>query len=269
MNNSSEIDTPNGINIRPSSNLIKVVLASIVILAWIVLWWLEQSQYGSMFHRHPGEGGHGHHAHVSAWFSSITFLIGWLLMTIAMMLPTTAPLINLFCRMVSPRIQARLLVVLLLSGYLLSWLAFGVAALGLIWTIEQILANNSLLQVWAWSAGLFLLAGAFQFSKLKYACLEMCRTPLGFIFSHWHGKRELFEAFNIGWQHGVFCVGCCWALMLLMFAVSTASLGWMLLLAFVMAIEKNAPWGKKLSRPLGLVLIIIAIGIVSFNFSSW
>ena len=255
----------NGTNLRPSRNLLTVVLGSMVILAWFVLWWLEQSQFASMFHRHPGEGGHGHQGHVPAWLTSITFLMGWLLMTIAMMLPTTVPLINMFRSMVASRERARFLLFLLLSGYLLAWLVFGVIALGLTSGIEHALASNLLPQIWVWSAGLFLLAGAFQFSRLKYACLDMCRTPLGFILSHWHGRRELSEAFNIGWQHGVFCVGCCWALMLLMFAVSTKSLGWMLLLALVMAIEKNAPWGRKLTRPLGLILIIIGILIVLYN----
>ena len=258
-------------NIRPSRNLVTIVLGSIVVLAWIVLWWLEQSPYGSIFHNHNGGSGHDHHGQMPSWLLSVAFLVGWLLMTIAMMLPTTVPLINLFSRMVAPRDQARLLVLLLLSGYLTAWLLFGVAALGLIWGIEQVQTSRVLpqvTQVWVWSAGLFLLAGTFQFSKLKYACLDMCRTPLGFILSHWHGRSERTEAFNIGWRHGLFCVGCCWALMLLMFAVSTTSLGWMLLLALVMAIEKNAPWGRRLSRPLGLVLILTAIGIWVYHLSN-
>ncbi|WP_281560678.1 DUF2182 domain-containing protein [Thalassomonas sp. RHCl1] len=235
-------------------------------LSWIVLWYLEQSPYGFLFHNHGGDA-HAHHGHVPAWLSSVAFLAGWLLMTIAMMLPTTVPLINLFRRMTASRKQSRYLLLLLLSGYLLAWLGFGVLALALIWGLEQIPGGRQMQQTWGWSAGLFLLAGAFQFSKVKYACLDMCRTPLGFLMSHWHGKNDRREAFNIGWQHGLFCVGCCWALMLLMFAVSAANLSWMLLLAFIMAIEKNAAWGQKLGRPLGLLLIVTAIGISLYHLT--
>ena len=141
------------------------------------------------------------------------------------------------------------------------------AALGLLWGIDQALESIIFSQAWVWGAGLFLLAGAFQFSALKYACLDKCRTPLGFLLSHWHGRRELSEALNIGWRHGVFCVGCCWALMLLMFAVGTTSLGWMLLLALVMATEKNAPWGRRLGRPLGVALLGVGVGLGIYNLT--
>ncbi len=116
-------------------------------------------------------------------------------------------------------------------------------------------------------AGLFMLAGAFQFSALKYACLDKCRSPLGFLLSHWHGKSEVAEALNIGWRHGVFCVGCCWALMLLMFAVGTASLAWMLMLAVIMAVEKNVSWGRRLGRPLGVVLLGVGVGLGIYNLT--
>jgi len=242
------------------------VLGSLVVLSWFVLWYLEQSPYGALFHNHGGSGHH-HHGHMPVWVSSVAFLAGWLLMTIAMMLPTTVPLINLFRRMLTSRRHSGYLLMLLLTGYLLAWLGFGVGALLLLWGMEQIPGGSQILQSWVFSAGLFLVAGAFQFSKIKYACLDMCRTPLGFLMSHWHGKNAGQEAFNIGWRHGLFCIGCCWALMLLMFAVGSANLSWMLVLAFVMAIEKNAPWGRKLGRPLGVVLIVTAIAISAYHLA--
>ncbi len=250
---------------RPPRSLLLPVLGSIVVLAWIALWWLEQSPYGWLFHRHGGGAEYAHHGQTLGWLSAAAFLVGWLLMTVAMMLPTTVPLVSLFRRMVARRAHAPLLLSLLLVGYLTAWLAFGVAALGLLWSIDQALANTIMSQAWVWGAGLFLLAGAFQFSALKYACLDKCRTPLGFLLSHWHGRSEFSEALNIGWRHGGFCVGCCWALMLLMFAVGTTSLGWMLVLALVMAIEKNAPWGRRLGRPLGVVLLSVGVGIGLYN----
>jgi predicted metal-binding membrane protein len=238
-------------------------LGGIVMLAWITLWWLEQSPYGWLFHRHGGVA----HGQTLGWFYAGAFLLGWLLMSVAMMLPTTVPLVRLFRRMIARQAHAPFLILLLLAGYLTAWLAFGAVALGLLWAVDQTLANAILPQAWVWGAGLFLLAGAFQFSPLKYACLDKCRTPLGFLLSHWHGRNRRSESFNVGWSHGIFCVGCCWALMMLMFAVGTASLGWMLLLALIMAIEKNAPWGRRMSRPLGVILLGVGAGMGAYNLA--
>jgi predicted metal-binding membrane protein len=98
-------------------------------------------------------------------------------------------------------------------------------------------------------------AGLFQFSRLKYHCLDRCRTPFGFVAQHWRGTAPLRRALRLGLDHGLYCVGCCWAIMLLMFIVGTGNVGWMLALGAVMAVEKNAPWGARLSRPLGAALI--------------
>ena len=146
-----------------------------------------------------------------------------------------------------------------------AWGAFGLLAhvlhAGLLWSVDRF-------PVLAWHSGLIgaatlALAGAFQFSALKHRCLEKCRTPLSFVMEHWHGRSAAREAFVLGAHHGVFCVGCCWALMLLMFAFGTGSLGWMLLLAAVMAIEKNVPWGKRLTAPLGVALLAWAAVLVA------
>jgi predicted metal-binding membrane protein len=99
------------------------------------------------------------------------------------------------------------------------------------------------------------MAGAFQFSRLKYACLDKCRTPFSFVNQHWRGIAVRRQSFRIGLHHGLFCVGCCWAIMLLMFVVGTGSVGWMLALGAVMAVEKNVSWGRKLSTPLGFFLL--------------
>jgi predicted metal-binding membrane protein len=112
-------------------------------------------------------------------------------------------------------------------------------------------------------AAIIAVAGAFQFSALKYRCLDKCRTPLSFVIEHWRGRSQAWHAFVLGAHHGLFCVGCCWALMLLMFAVGAGSLGWMLLLAAVMAVEKNLPWGRRLSTPLGVALLAWAALLVA------
>ena len=114
---------------------------------------------------------------------------------------------------------------------------------------------------WVIGAATLIGAGAYQFSSLKYRCLEKCRSPLSFITEHWRGRGELGHAFRLGVHHGLFCVGCCWLLMLLMFAVGIGNLGWMLTLGAVMALEKNVRWGKRISAPLGIVLIGAGIAV--------
>jgi predicted metal-binding membrane protein len=118
---------------------------------------------------------------------------------------------------------------------------------------------------WVLGAGVLAIAGLFQFSRLKYYCLDQCRTPLSFIIQHWHGVTPRRDAFLLGMHHGVFCVGCCWAIMLLMFIVGTGNVGWMLALGAMMAIEKNAAWGRWLSQPLGFALIAGATIIIVAN----
>ena len=106
------------------------------------------------------------------------------------------------------------------------------------------------------------LAGLYQFTALKHKCLEKCRSPLSFIMENWRGGRQEQEAFHLGVRHGVFCIGCCWSLMLLMFVVGVGSLAWMLALAALMAVEKNVPWGRRLSTPLGVLLVGLGIALV-------
>jgi len=114
---------------------------------------------------------------------------------------------------------------------------------------------------WVLGATVLVLAGAYQFSSLKYQCLDKCRSTLSFIISHWTGKSEKMQALRLGLHHGVFCVGCCWSLVLLMLAVGSGNIGWMLVLGAVMAIEKNLPWGRRVSKPLGILLAVWGLGL--------
>jgi predicted metal-binding membrane protein len=197
----------------------------------------------------------------------VLYVGGWLLMTAAMMLPTILPLLRRFQIMVSERADAANLLGLLVAGYLVAWIGFGLAAHGLDLGLHLAARETPWLASHGWMVGaaVLLIAGAFQFSALKYRCLDRCRTPFGFIVRRWRGLRPRLEAARIGLDHGVFCVGCCWAIMLLMFVVGTGSVGWMLLLGAVMALEKNATWGRKLSKPLGAALIGWASVIVASN----
>jgi predicted metal-binding membrane protein len=229
------------------------LLASLVGSAWIALWIWGRSPYGRYLnHQQLGELGAG------ALFLPITFyLVGWTLMTIAMMLPTALPLLETFRRLTAPREDRSKLVALVIGGYLGIWLGFGIAAHAGDWLVHELVERSSWLEARAWliGAATFLIAGAFQFSRLKYRCLEKCRAPLTFVTEYWRGRHEQRNAFLLGMHHGVFCVGCCWALMLLMFGVGVGNVAWMLGLGAVMAAEKNLSWGRKLSAPLGVALI--------------
>jgi predicted metal-binding membrane protein len=107
------------------------------------------------------------------------------------------------------------------------------------------------------------LAGLYQFTPLKDRCLDACRSPMSFVAEHWRagpgvGGSAGAAAVRLGFHHGLFCLGCCWTLMGLMVVVGGANLGWMLLLGAVMAIEKAAPWGRRLVAPVGVALMAAA-----------
>ena len=178
-------------------------------------------------------------------------------MTVAMMLPTALPLLERFHRLTEQREDRLQLLALVIAGYLAVWLGFGIAAHAGDWLVHELVERSSWLEARAWliGAATLLIAGAFQFSRLKYRCLEKCRAPLTFVTEYWRGRHEQRNAFLLGMHHGVFCVGCCWALMLLMFGVGVGNVAWMLGLGAVMAAEKNLSWGRKLSAPLGVALI--------------
>jgi predicted metal-binding membrane protein len=235
-------------------------------LSWVTLLAWEASPY-SRYLNHGDWSTLGLGTAICAAVPGGTWLVplllyagGWVLMSAAMMLPTALPLIRLFDRMIATRTDRARLHVLLIGGYLLAWGGFGIAAHILDQALHWGLGDWVWLAANPWVPGatMLALAGAFQFSALKYHCLDKCRTPLGFIMSHWHGPRPLREAFTLGVAHGVYCVGCCWALMLLMFVIGTGNIGWMFALGLLMAMEKNHAWGRRMAAPLGASLLVSA-----------
>jgi predicted metal-binding membrane protein len=239
------------------------VLAALAMLAWLLLWAWARSPYGRYL-EHEDWTAAGPAAFICRAIPAgevvvpmVLYAVAWIVMTTAMMLPTTLPLFDIFDRLTAARPDHGRLLVLLGLGYMAVWGAFGLLAHGAHGAVLSLLARVPALawQGWIIGAAVIALAGAFQLSPLKHRCLEKCRTPLGFVIEHWRGGRQARHAFLLGAHHGLFCVGCCWALMLLMFAVGAGSLGWMLLLAAVMAIEKNTRWGRHISAPLGIALL--------------
>jgi predicted metal-binding membrane protein len=195
----------------------------------------------------------------------LLYVGGWVLMCTAMMLPTTLPLLAMFRRLTERRPNCDLLVNLVILGYMVVWCAFGLAAHLVDAGLHTLLVHSDWLTFNGWiiGAGVLALAGAFQFSSIKHHCLEKCRTPFSFVNEHWRGRAERWEAFSLGVHHGIFCVGCCWAIMSLMFLVGTGSVGWMFVLGAFMAFEKNMSWGRRLSAPVGAALLLWSGALVA------
>ena len=189
----------------------------------------------------------------------------WSIMMIAMMLPSAAPMILLFGA-ASGNAQSRipfLATLIFAAAYLAVWGLFSLVAAGLQWWIElrvEPVMVQGLSSTWA-SALLLFGAGAYQFTPLKDACLRQCQSPLGFLMSRWRpGWRG---AFVIGLQHGIYCVGCCWMLMALLFVGGVMNLWWVVGIALYVFLEKVVPAGPWLSRVLGAALILGAVALAA------
>jgi predicted metal-binding membrane protein len=249
------------------------VIIGLISLAWFTLIVWEQTPYGRYL-------DHGQWLEVgivanicrslpagSVIFPALLYLAGWVLMTVAMMLPMSLPLLRSFAQTTATRPDRGLLLTLLITGYLATWAAFGVIAHAADMGLHEIVAENVYLSFNGWiiSVVILTIAGLFQFSRFKYECLDKCRTPSSFVNEYWRHDAGLWQSFLLGVHHGLFCLGCSWAIMLLMFLVGTGSVGWMLALGAVMAIERNVLWGKWLGVPIGIILLSFSSGIVALN----
>jgi len=188
----------------------------------------------------------------------------WLVMMVAMMLPSAAPMLLLFAATQRERAASGepATVLAFAGGYLLVWGGFSVAAATLQAALQQsMLLSNDLAMVGGWLPAVVLaLAGVYQLTPLKHACLVRCRSPLAFLLSRW--RDGIGGALGMGLRHGVFCLGCCWALMALLFVVGVMNLAWIAILALFVLAEKVLPDGPWLSRVSGVALIAWAVWVV-------
>ena len=238
---------------RRDRAILVVSLVALSVLAWLSLWVWSASPYGRYLH-HEGVPG-------SLLLELGLFDLGWVLMIVAMMLPSSVPLVLTFAALVGRRRAPGTLVGLLLVGYLVVWAGFGLAA----WVLDR--GIHATVDAVPWLAehpeliigATLLAAGVWQFSPLRDRCLDECRSPLGFVVNRWRGTSERREALAMGIAHGAFCVGCCWSLMLVMFGVGLGSVTAMLALGAITAVEKNLPWGRRMTRPLGVLLLVAAV----------
>ncbi len=188
----------------------------------------------------------------------LMFLMWWIMM-IAMMTPSAAPTLLLFSalkRNGSEGNEYLMQVWLFLAGYLTSWAAFSVVALFLQWILREVAVLAPAMMTLKGSlvsAGFLAFAGLYQLTPLKKACLRQCQSPAQFLTRHHRPGR--LGAFQMGCHHGLFCLGCCWALMLLLFVGGVMNLWWVAGLALVVALEKFSPAHSHVPAILGIALI--------------
>lgn len=200
----------------------------------------------------------------------IAMFIMWSVMMVAMMLPSATPMILLFVRLnrnQELQKRSRNPVELFMGGYLLVWAVFSVFATLLNWGLHQGGALSSVMgRTTPVIAGFTLLAaGLFQWTPLKYACLTHCRSPIGFLMGHWREGR--LGTVQMGIQHGLFCLGCCWLLMVLLFVLGVMNLVWIAVLTLFVLAEKILPAGHVVGRISGIGMIAWGVWLISLQGS--
>jgi predicted metal-binding membrane protein len=195
----------------------------------------------------------------------LAFLLAWQVMIAAMMLPSSLPLVRLFGAASASAPAHGAAMAAFLGGYAAVWSLFGAAAAVSDAGLHAAVNASSLLREYDWAIGgsVLALAGAFQFTPLKDACLDQCRHPAQFLFRYY--ERGVAGGFRVGARHGAFCVGCCWALMLVMFAAGVANLLWMALLTGLMVHEKTRPAGARAVPVTGVALLAVASIVLAYG----
>jgi predicted metal-binding membrane protein len=249
--------------------VVPAALVALTVLAWLSVlagagtgmdpaamsgWWLPIAA--------PASG--------SAWTPAywLIALFMWAVMMVAMMLPSASPLVLLYARVVRQAERQRRVksasasIAAFAGGYVALWSLFSLLAVTLQWMLERIgalsvlMSSRSLLL----SGALLIAAGLYQLTPLKSACLSHCRAPAAFIAAHW--RPGVLGAWRMGLEHGLYCLGCCAVLMLLLFVGGVMNLIWIAGLTLFVAIEKLAPYGPAAARASALVLIAAGTALV-------
>jgi predicted metal-binding membrane protein len=253
-------------------------IVGVTVLAWLYLFWLAagMSDMGGMGAGMAGGGMSDMsaggmagmamptlHAWTAGYF--VLMFLMWAVMMVGMMLPSAAPMILLYDR-VRERQEAKGAslagTAVFAAGYLAAWALFSLAAVIAQWALEQVaLLSPMMVSASPWlGGGLLILAGIYQWTPLKNACLVHCRAPITFLAHHWHPGRA--GAFRMGLHHGLFCVGCCWVLMALLFVFGVMNLLWITALALFVLLEKVLPRGDLVGRVSGGLMIAAGLWLV-------
>jgi predicted metal-binding membrane protein len=219
------------------------VLFALAALAW---WWTADRMQGM-------DQGPGTDLGTLGWFVGV-----WVVMMAAMMFPSVAPTVALYSRLTRSRAPGAPLV--FAAGYLLTWSATGLVAYGAFDLGRRLLGPQlSWDHAGRWVAGGALVSAAlYELTPLKNVCLAKCRSPLGFLLGAW--RSGLPGGLQMGVRHGAWCIGCCWALMVSLFSLGVMSLGWMALVAGLIAVEKTLPWARAVT--LGTAALLLTLGVM-------
>ena len=200
--------------------------------------------------------------HGSQLTGAVGFLGAWMVMMTAMMLPSAWPFVLLY-RVAAPGSRA-MNTIPVVAGYLAMWAVFG----ALVYAAHQALVTVAdANRIWAnaqpyTGAGILAIAGAYQFTSLKRACLRKCRSPLDFLMQRWRGTG-IVDALRLGAEHGAYCVVCCWGLMVVLVISGAMSLLWVVLIALIVFMEKLLPFGARSAQVsgagLGLLAMLVAV----------
>lgn len=192
----------------------------------------------------------------SMLMEALSFVAMWGVMMVAMMLPSAMPMILLY-RTVGRRLggsTAMLPVVMFAAVYLLIWAMIGIP----VYALQRVAAHMQLRSPYIIAACL-AAAGAYQFSSLKRACLRNCESPLNFLMRRW--KAGYSSTLSIAVRHASYCVGCCWALMMILIVAGAMSLPWVIAIALIVAAEKVLPYSRITTKVVGGVLLLLAIAV--------
>jgi predicted metal-binding membrane protein len=188
----------------------------------------------------------------------LAFVAAWAVMMAAMMLPSALPMIGLYAathgNAAGPGVRA-VSVTLFTLIYVGLWAATGVPIYLASVALSAVGAGARAYSI----AATLVVAGLFQLSPLKHVCLRRCRSPLGFFLGHWRGGWR--GGLAIGWRHAIYCVGCCWALMVVLVVAGAMGLAWVLLIAAVVAAEKLLPRGEWIAKLTGVALVLAGVAV--------
>jgi predicted metal-binding membrane protein len=249
--------------LRRDRVIVIAALAIITALAWADLVWLaDDMAMGGMdmtgYRMIPA--GQGLMMPASAPWQPIEFayvFLMWAMMMIGMMTPSAAPMILIYARVgrqAAAQGKPFAASAWFAAGYLLSWTAFSLAATTAQWALERAALLTPMMQSASNILGAVVLiaAGLYQWTPLKDACLSYCQAPLTFIMRHGGFRREPAGALALGFRHGIYCIGCCWTLMALLFVGGVMNLFWIAALAILVLLEKVLPFGRIVARLAGL-----------------
>jgi len=224
-------------------------LIALLLALAALAWWSAAGRMAGM------DEGPGTALGALGWFLGV-----WTVMMAAMMLPSAAPTVALYARLAGERWRAGPWA--FVAGYLLTWAAAGLLAYALAAAARALLGDSV---TWdgagRWLAGgTLFVAAAYELTPVKHACLSRCRSPLGFLVGSW--RDGVGGALDMGARHGVWCLGCCWALMASLFALGVMSLAWMAFVAALIALEKTFPW-DGVTYATAMILLVLGVALIA------